>query len=271
MGAHRVYLPLAETEGDAPSTCSGGPSEGRVVRILGDEAHHAVRVKRLAVGEPVELLDGAGGILGAVFRGAERLGKKSGWAIDLEIVSARTEERVRPRIEVCCPPPKGPRLESMIDQLSQCGAAAWRPLAAKRSVTEPRDGKMRRLDRVAGEAAKQSGRAWPLEILGPIAFERAVARSPDTEIVVADASGEPHRPGADVDSVRLVVGPEGGFTRGELVRARDAGATVARFGPHVMRVETAAVAAVNVIMDRAGGPPVHPIEGASGAREEASS
>jgi 16S rRNA (uracil1498-N3)-methyltransferase len=50
--------------------------------------------------------------------------------------------------------------------------------------------------------------------------------------------------------VRLLVGPEGGWAAEELETARAAGARVARFGPHVMRIETAAVAACAVVLDQ---------------------
>jgi 16S rRNA (uracil1498-N3)-methyltransferase len=65
--------------------------------------------------------------------------------------------------------------------------------------------------------------------------------------VIADAGGQPYEPGKE-DRVRLLVGPEGGWTEGELADAVEAGARVVRFGRHVMRIETAAVVAAGIIL-----------------------
>ena len=52
----------------------------------------------------------------------------------------------------------------------------------------------------------------------------------------------------------LLVGPEGGWTPRELDLARGRGAAITRFGPHVMRIETAAIVAAGIIMSAARTP-----------------
>jgi 16S rRNA (uracil1498-N3)-methyltransferase len=117
--------------------------------------------------------------------------------------------------------------------------------------------KLDRLSRLAVESAKQCGRAWFLRIEQERTLRDALARTEGTRVIVADASGV----GADeierteTAVVRVVVGPEGGWTAEELASARDAGAVVTRFGPHSMRVETAAVAAAAVVLNRFGSGP----------------
>ena len=65
--------------------------------------------------------------------------------------------------------------------------------------------------------------------------------------VMADASGAAYvRTGAA--RIRVLVGPEGGWTEDEVRLAREAGAIIARFGEHVMRVETAAPVAAAVVL-----------------------
>jgi len=153
---------------------------------------------------------------------------------------------VEPRLEVWASSPKGPRLESMIDGLSQAGAAAWAPLSTQRTVVEPGAGKLDRMHRLAAEASKQAGRAWDLEILPGGDLAAALA---GPAVVVAHASGGPYRPGGAA-MIRLLIGPEGGWTVDELARARAGGASVASFGPHIMRIETAAVVAAAIVLDR---------------------
>jgi 16S rRNA (uracil1498-N3)-methyltransferase len=209
--------------------------------ITGEEAHHAARVKRVAVGESVEVLDGRGG----VGRGSvSALHKdRAGWTVDVTVESASVAERPLPALEVCSAIPKGAKLSEVIDGLAQVGAAAWRPLEAARSVRE--HWRPEKLECVAAEASKQCGRAWRMEIGTAITFGEA---SNGAEVIVADASGECFN--GTGDAARLLVGPEGGWTGEELEQARAAGTRICRFGVHTMRIETAAIVAAGIIMNR---------------------
>lgn len=220
--------------------------------ITGDEAVHALRVKRLDVGDRVQIMDGAGVIVQAEIESVQKGGKREG-----PIIGARVVERVEvaqtlPRLEVWSATPKGARLDEMIDGLSQVGAAGWLPLETQRGVVDPRDAKLARLERIAREAAKQCGRAWIMGIGASVGFDAALRPPPGTKVILADASGGTfaHDPGAT--GLRLLVGPEGGWTPDELDRARAAGASITRFGVHTMRIEVAAVVAAGCIMGFAG-------------------
>jgi 16S rRNA (uracil1498-N3)-methyltransferase len=234
MARHRILIQTP------PLPLAPGP-----LVVEGDEAHHAARVKRLQPGDALEVLDGRGMVGDALV--AQITKERGVWRMSLEVRAVRREEPVRPRLEVCCPAPKGPRLADMIDGLSQAGAAAWMPLETARAITEPRAGKLERLDRTALEAAKQCGRAWVLEIGEAITLEAALREG--GLVLVADASGGTYQK-TGAARIRLLLGPEGGWTDQELASARAAGASIASFGPHVMRIETAAVVATGVILDR---------------------
>ncbi|HYE63809.1 MAG TPA: RsmE family RNA methyltransferase [Phycisphaerales bacterium] len=222
---HRVYFPSLETV------------ESGLITVTGEEAHHALRVKRLAVGDAIDVLDGQGRV--ARTRIATTDKTRDGWAMGLEVGSLDRVTQVAPLVTVAAAVPKGERLEWIIDGLSQVGAAAWRPLSTRRSVVDPREGKLERLHRVAIEAMKQCGRAHVLQLL-PIA---SLAESLKTgRVVIADASGGEYQP-TGADAITLLIGPEGGWEPAELEAAAGAGAIIARFGPHVMRTEMAAVVA----------------------------
>lgn len=234
MGIHRIYIP----------GCEAVPGDS--IEIRGDEAHHAVRSKRLEVDAPIEILDGSGLRALARITAIEKLGKGE-WQVRAAIERANREDPEGPSLRVLASAPKGPRLEEMIDQLSQVGAASWAPLIAERTVVTPRTGKLKKSERVAMEAAKQCGRSWVLEVGGEIGFDDAL-RSPG--VIVADASGEPYAPDWSPE-LTLLIGPEGGFTPDELLRARESGVRIVRFGRHVMRVETAAVVGAGIILGTA--------------------
>lgn len=228
---HRFLLGPGET-------LSPGP-----LRVEGDQAHHAVRVKRLRADEPCEVLDGVGSIAPARVASMDPRGR---W-IELDLDPPRRTPPLIPNLEVCCPPPKGDRLAQLIDTLSQAGAAVWRPLRCARAAEPPPPNKVTRLERIAGEAAKQCGRAWVMRLEPPIDFDEALSPQPGVSVILSDISGEPAgAPGHE--PLRLLVGPEGGWTDQELERARAGGARITRFGAHTMRIETAALAASAVLL-----------------------
>ena len=219
---------------------------GDVVVIGGEEAHHAARVKRVEVGERVQVLNGAG--LLADGEVAEIRKGRDGWEVAVRVLGALVVEVENPQVEVWTGVPKGDRLEDMVDQLAQIGVAGWGPLHAERSVVEPREGKMMRVSRRAVEASKQCGRAWSMRVEEGGDLKMALeAGSVGMRVVMADASGAGYmRTGAQ--RIRVLVGPEGGWAEDEVRMAREAGAVVARFGAHVMRVETAAPVAAAVVL-----------------------
>lgn len=235
MGVHRIMQPHATLE------------PGASLAIRGDEAQHAARVKRLTEGDIVHVLDGRGATAAARIT---RIAKSGGeWTLDLVIQSAERRTAPSPRIEVWSSPPKGPRLEDMIDGLSQAGCAAWRPLLTERTIVDPREGKLSRLERIAIESAKQCARPWIMEIGTALKFDDAIIANTDTTLLIADAEGahparlSPPKTGR----IALLVGPEGGFSESELARATTLQRL--RLGPHTMRIETASVVGAALLVN----------------------
>lgn len=222
------------------------PGPGEPLTVTGEEAHHALRVKRLTPGTAFHVLDGAGGVGLARVDGSDKLGKHD-WQLHATMESIEEVSPLVPAIELCTGVPKGPRLDDMIEGLSQVGVSRWAPLLTRRSVVDPRQGKLDRTSRVARESIKQCLRATPMTIDRPITFDQAIRplANPGARLVIADATGEPLS-GVDLADARLIrvlIGPEGGFEPEEIEQARGVGARLVRFGRHVMRIETAAVVA----------------------------
>lgn len=232
--AHRILVDHADFE------------PGQTLKIEADEARHAARVKRLRPGDALELLNGRGGIAQATLEEIAR--DRSGPVLLLRITEAATLPPLSPRLTVLAATPKAARADELVDALSQVGAAAWRPLSAARTVVDPRPTKLDRLTRIAAEAAKQSGRPWLLRIGPSITLEQALAEAHTRDVVLADASGDPYQP-SGAEEIHLLIGPEGGFEPRELEQARRAGVRMHSFGPHIMRIETAAVAAAAIILN----------------------
>lgn len=228
--AHRIYFPDLTRVADATK-----------LRLDGPEAHHAARVKRARAGEMVALFDGRGEIAHAEVLDASH-GKNA--SLDVRLLSRQHHVALEPRLEIWCPPPKGDRLETMVDQLSQIGAACWRPLRTARSERDAF--RAEKIERAAIESAKQCGRAWLIEIGDWIDFADAIQ---DHRAVLADASGMSAKP--IPSGCVLMLGPEGGWTQQEREQAGMHQRATIRFAPHVMRIETAAVAGAACLLANA--------------------
>lgn len=247
----------------------GSPPADSTLLIEGDEAHHAARVKRLRIGEAVELLDGRGGIAQATVislgDAPAQLGKRhraahsGGPILKLSIRAIDHVLRPVPALTVFAPIPKGNRADELVEGLSEVGAAAWIPLTTERSITTFRANAADRWRRLTWESAKQCGRAWVLEIGSECAAAELLASPipPNTLRIVGDASGVPLATALQATprphEIQLLIGPEGGWSPQELAAARSSGAPhggVCRFGRHTMRVETAAVVAAAIITER---------------------
>ena len=226
---HRLFIPSIDPERDE-------------IVVTGEEAEHARRVRRASPGDRVVIFTGNGLVEECEIVDARR-------DLTLRVIERRTVEPERPMIDVFAAVPKGPRVDDMVDALSQVGAHSWTPLETKLSVVEPRKNKMDRMARIAAESAKQCLRAWTMRVEEMTTFTRALEVEPGTALVIADQSGEPYaRSGAE--RIRVLIGPEGGWTDDEIDAAKAAGARVATFGAHVMRIEVAAPVACAIIHDQ---------------------
>jgi len=205
---------------------------GQDLVFTGDEAKHAQRVKRVKAGERVLGLDGTGVLVTGEVVGVGR-------ELVVRVLETTQSEPPAPAVEVWAPMPKGSASGDLVDMLTQVGASSWIPMTTKRSVSPLSEAKRPRLERVAVEACKQSRRAWLMGIGRETPMGEAFADD-GALVLIADQQGAPVPGGSDHERIRLLVGPEGGFTDEELAMAVDRGATPCSFGPHVLRIEVAA-------------------------------
>lgn len=225
---------------------------GDQVVVDGDEAHHAVAVRRLRVGERVVLTDGRGR---AVTGEVASTGKRVFAVVVDEVVDA---PEPAPRLTVVQALPKGERGELAVEVLTEVGAARVVPWAAARSVTvwkgERATKAHARWQATAREAAKQARRPWH-PVVDPLAStDDVVALVAGAELaVVLHEEAAVALAGLAVPAegdVVVVVGPEGGLTPQEVERLAAAGAHVVRLGAEVLRTSTAGVVACAALLSR---------------------
>jgi 16S rRNA (uracil1498-N3)-methyltransferase len=226
-----------------------GVGAGATVVVEGAEAHHAVAVRRLAVGEPVVLTDGAGHVATCevTATGKSRL--------EALVGSVTTEPAPVPELVVVQALAKGERGELAVELLTEVGASGIVPWAASRSVAVWRGERaaksLGRWQATAREAAKQARRAW-FPVVAPLASTAEVAAlvaAAPLALVLHEEATEP-LPDVVPDRVVLVVGPEGGLAPDELTAFEAAGARTVRLGREVLRTSTAGAAAVAALLSR---------------------
>ncbi|WP_109509724.1 16S rRNA (uracil(1498)-N(3))-methyltransferase [Nocardioides speluncae] len=229
-----------------------GVGVGGTVEVTGDEAHHAVTVRRLRVGERVVLTDGAGtSVTGEV----ASTGKK---VFTIGVTDLAYADRPAPSITVVQAIPKGDRGELAVEVLTEIGVEAIVPWAAARCVAvwrgERAEKSLAKWRSTAREAAKQSRRSW-FPTVAPLATTDAVAellRGAEVSVVLHEAATTSLASVAipESGSIVVVVGPEGGITDEELAAFAAAGATSVRLGTEVLRTSTAGLAATSALLAR---------------------
>jgi len=196
-----------------------------------DDEHHLRRARRLRVGDPITVGDG---------RGRWRRGRLRAAAVE-PVGDVVVEERTAPLITVALAPVKGQRPEWAVQKLTELGVDRIWLLVADRSVVRWEGDRAashgERLGRVAREATMQCRRAWLPEVRAGVAVAGAAAEP-------GAALAQPTGAAPSLDRPTVLVGPEGGWSEGELASAP----ALVALGPTVLRSETAAVAAGSLLV-----------------------
>ena len=211
--------------------------------LTGQDAHHLAAVRRFAPGDAVVLFNGDGCEYPAE---VVAVGKRE---VTLHVSKRDEVSREVPfPVLVASALPKGDRADYLIEKLVEVGATRFVPLVTERSVVVPKDSTVEKLRRGVIEASKQCGRNVLLAVEPVCRFAELVRRTdlPAARWVLHTGGGG--KPEAGPDGVVLAVGPEGGFTPAEVAEAAANGWRAATLGPRVLRVETAAVAGVLVVL-----------------------
>ena len=217
--------------------------------LTGPEGHHAARVRRLQVGETVDVVDGRGA------RAACSVTAVGRDTVDLTVVSRRLDPAPAPRLVLVQALAKGDRGELAVELATEVGVDEIVPWSAARCVVKwdgERGAKaLTRWRSTAREAAKQSRRSW-LPDVRELHNTAQVAERAKTAAAVLLLHETAERPLAGLalpeeGDVLLVVGPEGGITDDELAVLSAAGATPVRLGASVLRTSTAGAAGVAVV------------------------
>jgi 16S rRNA (uracil1498-N3)-methyltransferase len=211
------------------------PGPGGTVELPAGEAHHLFKVLRGGRGDRIEVVD----ITGLLFAAELRDG---GEAVVLEELAA--PDVADAEVSLYQAVPKGGRMDVVVEKATEVGATSIVPLLTKRGVVNPREGKVGRWRRVAEAAARQSLRLGIPTVSDPVPFPQAVSRVGEKGVLLHNDPGIPPVEAVVGSPVGLFVGPEGGWSEGDLRLAGDAGMPLASMGSYRLRSETAGIVAV---------------------------
>jgi 16S rRNA (uracil1498-N3)-methyltransferase len=230
----------------------GDLAERGEIQVEGEAHRHLFRSRRLAVGALLRVVDG---------RGLARLGRvasidKRSASVELGERAASNELGVGLGLWVGALDPG--RASWLVEKATELGAGSIRFVATERTPRSYGDGRLDRLRRVAVAAVEQSHRSVLPTIEGVLPWSALEAGLADADGVFVLQPGSPslvdacrglelrgYEPRGRID---ILIGPEGGWSSMELEQLSELGARAAGLGPGVLRVETAALAALAILV-----------------------
>jgi 16S rRNA (uracil1498-N3)-methyltransferase len=232
-----------------------GRFDGAEIEVEGEAYRHLFRVRRVAAGERLRVVDG----LGRARWGEVARVERTVATVTLGEPAPAAEPALRVDLLVTTLKPE--RAAWLVEKATEVGVHALHFLHSARAPRSFGGGTVERLRRVAAAAVEQCGRSRLPEITGTHEWEEIEAltagiddrrvldlgaSAADIEAVAGNEAVGPALPGAalaTIAGVALLVGPEGGWTDEERAGLAGQGWRPLRLGDRVLRTETAGVVA----------------------------
>lgn len=218
------------------------------IQLEGSEAHHLLNVLRAKEGDSVEIFNGEGEFANAVLQ------SKSKRSATLEIISSQLEPERKHDLIIASAVPKGDRFRWMIEKLTELNVSEFIPLSTTRSVVDPGQGKISKMEQTMISACKQSGRNRLMKIHPVTNFEDLFEKESAETTLLAHPGGDPlFRTLSGITDenhfkkITLIIGPEGGLTDEEVTFSLENGACQISLGETILRMETAAITGASVL------------------------
>ncbi len=231
--------------------------EGSVVYLSEEEAHHLSRVLRLKPGDSVFVFDGHD-----VERECE-ITEISSKSARLRVIRTLEDAVESPsRLTLAQAMARGEKFDLIVQKATELGVSRIAPLSTEhcdvKLSPEQAEKRLERWRRISLEALKQCGRRRLVELMPPLTvaefIDSPAAASCDI-LVFSERGGSPIasalKEAAGAGIVALI-GPEGGWSDGELGLMEERGCRFVTLGPRVLRTETAAIAALSLLQHLTG-------------------
>lgn len=223
--------------------CPPGKISAASLTIEGEEFAHLVHVMRAKEGDEIRVIDGKGTAYDV------RLGEIKKKMVEGTIFHVERNHHEPPvELTLAVAILKNPsKFDFLVEKATELGVRTIIPMETSRTL--PHHAKGDRWQKLALAAMKQSGRSYLPEVRELAPFEEVVrlGAAADAKYIAheqpIDGAPAGASPGKEGTSVIVLVGPEGGFTDEEILRARENGFVPLYFGERRLRTETAAIVA----------------------------
>lgn len=221
--------------------------------ITGSDAHHAGKVLRCAVGDTLYLLDEEGWEYQGVITG------KTAQRIDLKLFARNPPQKtLTVSITLGQAVPKAHKMDYIIQKATELGVSSVIPFLSSRTGPRLPDERLQkrcqRWQKIALEATKQCGRRDMPVVESIVSFEELINKGYNNLLKIILWEDEKNRRLKEVlrnsgkfQNLILLVGPEGGFSAGEIERARQHGFLSVSLGRSILRTETVALYLLSVL------------------------
>lgn len=225
--------------------------DGDLAVITGEDARHITKSLRMLPGEQLTVCDG---VCNEYLCEILSLGD----TVSLRVIrQKRSETEPGIRLHLYQAMPKGEKMEFIIQKAVELGAASVTPVLTSRCISRPdsksMEKKLLRYQKIASEAAKQSGRGMIPQVKPMLSFDEMLKEQAacDLSIMFYECGGVPLQklPLPSQGNIAVLVGSEGGFSEDEAERACAAGMKQATLGKRILRCETAPIAGIAIIMN----------------------
>lgn len=217
--------------------------------LFGEDGRHIAKSLRMKQGENLTLCSPSGTVHNCVVE------KVEGDFVGVRILSSEQSE-AEPSVKVTLYQalPKGDKMEFIIQKAVEIGVTEIVPVISSRCVSRPDQKslskKILRWQKIAKQAAMQSGRGIVPKVKDAVPFEKGVENAKGEKVIFYELGGESVR---DILSdkqkeISIFIGSEGGFSGDEVDLVLKNGGRKATLGKRILRAETAPLVALTVIM-----------------------
>lgn len=224
----------------------------QTVTLATDEARHLREVLRLKPGDEIYVFDGHGREFRCTVVKAMR--ETAELRIEAEIEPAKPESQLQ--LNLCVALLKGEKFDLVVQKATELGVQRVTPLITRYADIHLRDEsdaakRVARWQRIALEAAKQSGRAFVPEISLPVAFA-SVSNNNGLVVMFSERDGTSLEAIPASETITALVGSEGGWSEEEIENAKARDFLVITLGGRVLRAETAAITVTALLQHHFG-------------------
>lgn len=224
------------------------------ITIVGEDVLHIKRVLRMRAGDSLTLCDSAGLDYTAVI---EEIGDSIVCAIE-KCEKSQAEPPIR--VTLFQGIPKAAKMDYIIQKTVELGICEIVPCALNRCVSKIEgEKKTARWQKIAEEAAKQSGRGIIPKISAPLDLAAAIEKMKENELCFVPYECEEQNrlrevltSNGDTKTAAFMIGPEGGFDKAEIELLQKNGIKPVTLGRRILRTETAGEAVLSMLMYELG-------------------